>query len=203
MIVVIDYNVGNTKSVANALAHLGYKEKLSNKPEDIEKAWGIILPGVAAFGYAIKALGKTADIIKDAVNKGTPILGICVGYQMLFEKSTEMGSHEGLALVAGNVDHFRSGLTVPHMGWNSVEFQNGMDLFDGMKENEYFYFAHSYCANNIDTSVKVAYTDYGGKVPASVQKDNVYGVQFHPEKSGPAGLKVLRNFERICRKRAD
>ncbi len=203
MIVVIDYNVGNTKSVANALAHLGYREKLSKEPCDIEKASGIILPGVAAFGYAVKALGKTANIIKDAVKKGTPILGICVGYQMLFEKSSEMGQHKGLELVSGTVDHFKPGLTVPHMGWNNVQFQQGMELFDGMKEKEYFYFAHSYCANNIDNSVKVAYTDYGGKVPASVQKDNVFGVQFHPEKSGPAGLKVLRNFERICRKRAD
>ncbi len=198
MIVVIDYNVGNVKSVCNALNHLGYREKLSADPNDIERAWGIILPGVAAFGYAVEALGKTADIIIEQANKGKPLLGICVGYQMLFETSEEMGNHKGLGLAGGNVKHIPKGLTIPHMGWNEVEIPPRMDLFEGISGKEYFYFAHSYYADSIDAETLVARTEYGIQLPASVQKKNVFGVQFHPEKSGPFGLKVLRNFEKIC-----
>lgn len=202
MIVVVDYNVGNIKSVGNALNHLGYHEKLSREPDDIRAAAGIILPGVAAFGYAIKALGETAEVIKEVAVAGKPLLGICVGFQMLFDHSDEMGSFEGLGLVGGNVTKIKPapGRPIPHMGWNCVEIQEGMDLFDGLGKDEYFYFAHSYHAVDIEAGVKVASCEYSEVVPASVQKGNIFGVQFHPEKSGPAGLKVLRNFERFCRK---
>ncbi len=200
MIVVIDYDIGNIKSVGNALRHLGYPEKLSSDPKDIEQAAGIILPGVAAFGYAMQALGKTGNVIKEVALAGKPLLGICVGYQMLFEHSSEMGSHEGLGLIAGQVDRIPKGHPVPHMGWNAVHYADGMDLFDGIKNDEYLYFAHSYRAQGIEPAAKVATCDYGIEMAASVQKGNIFGVQFHPEKSGPSGLKILRNFEKICRK---
>ena len=201
MIVVIDYNVGNVKSVCNALRHIGCEAELSRDPARIERANGLILPGVAAFGYAIEALGEAAGLVKQAVAAGKPTLGICVGYQLLFDESCEYGPHQGLGLVKGNVVPVPPEQTVPHMGWNLVEFPEGMDLFAGLGPAKHFYFAHSYCAEIHDERARIAYTDYGTALVASVQKDNVYGVQFHPEKSGTQGLQVLRNFNAICEKR--
>jgi glutamine amidotransferase len=203
MIVVIDYNVGNIQSVGNALRHLGYKEKFSRDPDDIEKAAGIILPGVAAFGYAVKELGKTSEVIKKVASQGKPLLGICVGFQMLFQSSTEMGEHKGLGLIKGKVVKIPPGHPIPHMGWNKVKIPENMDLFQGLKNEEYFYFAHSYHADDIEKEALVANTEYGINITASVQKNNIFGVQFHPEKSGTVGMKVLRNFEKICRKAAN
>jgi len=199
MIVVIDYNVGNVKSVRNALHYIGLREKLSADPVDIESADGIILPGVAAFGYAIRALGATAEVVKAVARAGKPILGICVGFQLLFERSCEMGDHEGLGLIGGEVKAIPPGRTIPHMGWNAVGTQD-IDLFAGMNREEHFYFAHSYYADVADPEARVAWTDYDMEIAAGVQKNNVFGVQFHPEKSSTAGLQVLRNFEAICRR---
>ena len=200
MIVVIDYNVGNVKSVCNALRHIGCEAELSRDPARIERASGLILPGVAAFGYAVKALGDAAPLVKEAAAAGKPTLGICVGYQMLFDESSEYGPHRGLGLVAGKVVPIPPGQTVPHMGWNLVEFPEGMDLFADLGPAKHFYFAHSYHAQVADGQARIAYTDYGTNLVASVQKGNVYGVQFHPEKSGNQGLQVLRNFNAICRR---
>jgi glutamine amidotransferase len=202
MIVVIDYNVGNVKSVRNALDFLGLEDKLSADAEDIRGADGIILPGVAAFGYAIAALGETAEVVKEVALSGKPVLGICVGFQLLFDRSCEMGDHEGLGLVSGDVKAIPPGRTIPHMGWNAVKPDQGMDLFAGLADQEHFYFAHSYYADVTDPDAKVARTEYGLDIAASVQKGNIFGVQFHPEKSGKIGLEVLRNFDRICRKGA-
>ncbi len=199
VILVIDYNVGNVKSVCNALSHIGCEVELSSKPERIKKADGIILPGVAAFGYAMSQLGLTAQLIKEAVVAGKFLLGICVGHQLLFEQSSEHGRHKGLGLIRGNVRPLPPQQIVPHMGWNMVTFPSEMELFKGLRDKEYFYFAHSYYAEPSDIDTYVGYTDYGFKLPATVQKGNIFGVQFHPEKSGEVGLKVLRNFERICR----
>ncbi len=198
MIVVIDYNVGNVKSVCNALRHIGCDAELSRDPSRIGRAAGLILPGVAAFGYAVEALGEAAGLVQQAVAAGKPTLGICVGYQMLFDESSEYGPHQGLGLVKGNVVPIPPGQTVPHMGWNLVEFPDGMDLFANLGPAKHFYFAHSYHARVCDARTRIAYTDYGSELVASVQKDNVYGVQFHPEKSGAQGLQVLRNFSEIC-----
>ena len=200
MIVVIDYNVGNVKSVCNALRHIGCEAELSRDPARIDQASGLILPGVAAFGYAVKALGDAAELVKKAAAAGKPTLGICVGYQMLFDESSEYGPHQGLGLISGKVVPIPPGQTIPHMGWNLVEFPDGMDLFANLGPAKHFYFAHSYHANVTDEQAKVAYTDYGTNLVASVQKNNVYGVQFHPEKSGNQGLQVLRNFNAICEK---
>jgi len=199
MIVVIDYDVGNIQSVCNAFTHLGYDVKLSRNPKDIESAAALVLPGVAAFGYAISALGSLGGLIKELALAGKPLLGICVGYQMLFDKSHEHGSHRGLGLVHGDVIPIPSGRTIPHMGWNLVNLPEGMDLFSGLGKQKHFYFAHSYYAGVADYATKIAYTDYGFEMPASIQKGNIYGTQFHPEKSSKSGLKVLENFARIAR----
>jgi glutamine amidotransferase len=200
MIVVIDYNVGNVKSVCNAFRHIGCDVKLSCDAAEIQDAAGIVLPGVAAFGYAVSALGSLAEVIKQVASAGKPLLGICVGYQMLFEQSSEYGSHKGLGLVAGDVILLPPGRTIPHMGWNQVKLPEDMDLFAGLGSEKHFYFAHSYYANVTDRHAKIAYTDYGFALPAAVHKANIYGVQFHPEKSGRTGLKVLQNFSEICKK---
>jgi glutamine amidotransferase len=198
MIVVIDYNVGNVRSVCNAFRHIGCDVKLSCVPADIENAAGLVLPGVAAFGYAITALGSLKEVIKKVVLLGKPLLGICVGYQMLFDRSSEYGSYVGLELVRGNVVPLPAGRRIPHMGWNLVNLPEDMDLFAGIGYEKYFYFAHSFYADVTDSRAKIAYTDYGFNLPASVQKGNIYGVQFHPEKSGETGLNILKNFAEIC-----
>ena len=200
MIVVIDYNVGNVKSVCNAFRHIGCEAKLSREAGVIENATGIVLPGVAAFGYAISALGDLAGLIKSMALDGKPLLGICVGYQMLFESSSEYGRHEGLGLVGGNVGPIPPGRVIPHMGWNLVELPEDMDLFAGLGNEKHFYFAHSFCAEVEDAGAKIAYADYGFELAASVQKTNIYGTQFHPEKSSKAGLMIFKNFHDICKK---
>mgnify|MGYP006295454051 CR=1 FL=1 len=199
MIVVIDYNVGNVRSVCNAFRHIGFDAELSCDPGAIEKGSGLVLPGVAAFGFAIEALGELAQRIGRIALEGKPLLGICVGYQMLFESSSEFGRYEGLGLIGGSVGPIPKGRVIPHMGWNEVELPADMELFAGLGSGKHFYFAHSFCADVSDDQTQIAYTDYGVPLVASVQKGNIYGTQFHPEKSGPQGLDVLRNFAAICR----
>jgi glutamine amidotransferase len=200
MIVVIDYDVGNVKSVCNAFHYIGCDVELSRDPGVIKRADGLVLPGVAAFGYAINALGDLAADIKQLAAEGRPLLGICVGYQMLFEHSCEYGFHTGLGLIAGDVVPLPNDKTVPHMGWNLVKFPPDMDLFEGLETEKHFYFAHSFYAAVADDHATVAHTEYGFNLAASVQKANIYGTQFHPEKSGPSGLAVLRNFTNICKR---
>jgi len=200
MIVIIDYNVGNVRSVLNAFKHVGCEARLSREPGTIENASGLILPGVAAFGFAVNALGSLSELIKQLAINGKPLLGICVGYQMLFDQSCEFGQHKGLGLVKGNVVPIPTGRVIPHMGWNLVNIPDDMDIFTGLPKEKHFYFAHSFYADVTDSQAKVAYTDYGFDLPASIQKANIYGTQFHPEKSGQTGLKVLKNFYEICKK---
>jgi len=202
MIVVIDYNIGNVKSVCNAFRHIGCEVELSCEPQAVKDADGIVLPGVAAFGYAVSALGALAELIKEVALSGKPLLGICVGYQMLFKKSSEYGRHDGLGLVCGNVVPIPPARVIPHMGWNLVNLPDDMDLFTGLGSEKHFYFAHSFYAEVADSQARVAFTDYGFDLPASVQKANIYGTQFHPEKSGKTGLKVLQNFYEICKREA-
>jgi glutamine amidotransferase len=200
VITVIDYSVGNVKSVCNAFHHLGCEVELSRDPVRIRQASGLVLPGVAAFGYAMEALGAAAGPVKEAAAAGKPVLGICVGHQLLFEESCEYGPHQGLGLVQGQVVPVPPTQTVPHMGWNLVQWPGDMDLFAGLGPAKHFYFAHSFHVQVRDPEAKIACTDYGFPLTASIQKGRIYGVQFHPEKSGPQGLQVLRNFQEICRR---
>jgi glutamine amidotransferase len=199
MIVVMDYGVGNVKSVTNAVKYIGCDVKVSCQPEDLIAADGIILPGVGACGYAMEALGDLADNIREIAASGKPLLGVCVGYQLLFDESHEHGTHKCLGLISGKVIPIPPGRTIPHMGWNLVEFAKEMPLFEGLGGARHFAFAHSYYADITDPDATVAYTEYGMQIPASVQKGNIYGCQFHPEKSGKDGLQVLKNFEKICK----
>jgi glutamine amidotransferase len=203
MLIVIDYNVGNVKSVCNAFRHIGCEAELSSDCKKIEAASGLILPGVAAFGFAVNALGKLGSFIKDLALGGKPLLGICVGFQMLFDQSSEFGTHKGLGLVSGSVIDIPPGRVIPHMGWNKVVLPKDMALFAGLETQKHFYFAHSFYADVTDGSAKVAYTDYGFNLPASIQKGNIYGTQFHPEKSSNQGLQVLRNFAAVAGERFD
>ncbi|MCK5565813.1 MAG: imidazole glycerol phosphate synthase subunit HisH [Planctomycetes bacterium] len=199
MIVVIDYGVGNVKSVTNAVKYIGCETKVSCDPADIESADGLILPGVGACGYAMEKLGGLADVICDVAKGGKPLLGICLGFQILFDESFEHGTFKCLGLVEGKVVPIPAGRTIPHMGWNYVKFPERMDLFAGLGDGKHFAFAHSYYAEVTDGDAVVAYTDYGMDIAASVQKGNIFGCQFHPEKSGVDGLDVLRNFEKYCK----
>lgn len=199
MITVVDYNVGNVHSVCNALQHIGCPVTLSRDMAVLEEARGLVLPGVAAFGYAISALGSAADLVRQLALNGKPLLGICSGYQMLFDESFEYGRHKGLGLIAGSVVPIPPEQTVPHMGWNQVQLAEDIDLFVGLGAQKHFYFAHSFYAKVTDAKAKIAYTDYGFSLAAAVKKENIYGVQFHPEKSGKTGIKVLENFAKICK----
>lgn len=201
MIIVIDYNVGNVRSVCNAFGHIGCEVELSCDRKKIEAASALVLPGVAAFGFAVNALGPLGAYIKGLALAGKPLLGICVGFQMLFDESCEFGAHKGLGLVRGNVVPIPPGRTIPHMGWNKVEFPKDMGLFSGLGDAKHFYFAHSFYADVLDADAGIAYTDYGFAMPAAIQKKNIFGTQFHPEKSGPQGLQVLRNFAQIAEKK--
>lgn len=200
MLVIIDYGVGNVQSVTNAFRYIGSDITVSCDPAVIAKADGLILPGVGASGYAMEKVAPIADVIKQQALAGKPLLGICVGYQLLFDESHEMGTHKCLGLVKGKVIPIPTdmGLTIPHMGWNYVEFADDMKLFDGLGDGKHFAFANSFYAQTDDPDAKVAYTEYGIQVTAAVEKGNIFGCQFHPEKSAADGLQVLKNFVAIC-----
>lgn len=200
MLVIIDYGVGNVQSVTNAFRYIGSDITVSCDPAVIDRAHGLILPGVGASGYAMEKIAPIADVIKSQAATGKPLLGICVGYQLLFEESYEMGTHQCLGLVKGKVIPIPTdmGLTIPHMGWNYVKFDDDMRLFQGLGEGKHFAFANSFYAQMDDPDAKVAYTGYGIQVTGAVEKGNIYGCQFHPEKSAADGLQVLKNFVKIC-----
>ena len=209
MIAVIDYGVGNLFSLLSSLNYVGLHTKLTNDIEEIKNANGIILPGVGAFRDAIGNLekyGLKETLINEAKN-GKPFLGICLGMQMLFEKSYEYGEYEGLGLINGTVEEIKkyipenSDLKIPHMGWNSLiindSFKDDKILKD-VNDNEYVYYVHSYFAKT-DMKNSVAYSEYGTKIPGIVKNENVYGMQFHPEKSGDTGLKLLKNWGELIK----
>ena len=196
MIVLIDYGVGNLYSVAKAVASVGGDVKISGSAEDVRRAEKIILPGVGAFGDCMKNLAATGliPVIKQEVANGKKILGICVGLQILFAGSEESPCVDGLNIFGGFVRKIRAdGLKIPHMGWNSLKF-GGSKLFAGLSGNPYFYFVHSYHAAPDDKNIIAATTFYGETITAAVERDNIFATQFHPEKSGDVGLRVLKNF---------
>lgn len=194
MIAIIDYGAGNLFSVKNALDFLGFESIITNKKEDIIKADKLILPGVGAFPMAMQMLEKSEliDCIKEQILV-KPLLGICLGMQILFENGSEVAQTKGLGFIKGSVDLIETSYKIPHMGYNELIFNNNSLLLNELEENDCVYFVHSYMANTDDENV-IAYCDYGVKVPAIVQKGNVYGCQFHPEKSGDIGLQIIKNF---------
>lgn len=204
MLVIIDYGVGNVRSVINAFRYIGSDIVVSCDPEQIRRADGLILPGVGASGYAMQKVAPIADVIREQALAGKPLLGICVGYQILFEESCEMGTHTCLGLIKGKVVPIPTdlGLTIPHMGWNYVDIPDGMDLLDDIRPGRHFAFAHSFYADITDTEAIVATTNYGIDLAAAVQKKNIFGCQFHPEKSSNDGLHFLKNFVTFCSKGA-
>ena len=196
MLALIDYGVGNLYSVAKALAYVGGDVKITSAAADIERADKLILPGVGAFGDCMKNLAATGLIptIVREVAAGKPILGICVGLQILFAGSEESPNVDGLKIFDGYVRRIcADGLKIPHMGWNSIHFGDSK-LFAGLSGEPYFYFVHSYHAAPDDTNLIAATTTYGESVTAALERGNIFATQFHPEKSGDVGLRVLKNF---------
>ena len=198
MIAMIDYDAGNIKSVEKALQKLGADVVITKDPQEILSADKVILPGVGAFGDAMNNLKKYGldEVIHQVVEKGTPFLGICLGLQLLFERSDESPEAVGLGILKGEILRIpdAEGLKIPHMGWNSLHLQNNGRLFKGLKENDYVYFVHSYYLKAEEEEIVKATTNYSVNIHASVEKDNVFACQFHPEKSSDVGLKILKNF---------
>ncbi len=201
MIAIIDYDAGNLKSVEKALQHLGEECKITRDVEEIASAEKVILPGVGAFQDAMEKLEKyqLADVTREVARKGTPLLGICLGLQLLFESSEEGPGVQGLGILPGRIVAFpkKEGFKIPHMGWNSLKIKPRATLFRGLGEEPYVYFVHSYYLEAAELEDVAATTDYITTVHASVERGNVYGCQFHPEKSGDVGLQILRNFCQI------
>lgn len=202
MLAIIDYGVGNLFSLVSSLKSIGVDAVITRDPKVIENADRLILPGVGAFGDAsekLKISGLT-NIIKNAVEKGTPLMGICLGMQLLFEKSFEYGEHQGLGLLKGNVIGMEGTipkeLKIPHIGWNYLKFTKKSHIFKYINEGDCVYFVHSFYAVDCEDSL-IATAEYGKELTAAVQKDNVYGCQFHPEKSGSVGLKILKAFSEV------
>jgi imidazole glycerol phosphate synthase, glutamine amidotransferase subunit len=195
MIAIADYGMGNLRSVEKAFEFLGFETMTTENPDMLQKADRIILPGVGAFGQAMDRLNESGlgQALKDAVQNGTPLLGICLGAQLIFEGSDEIGYHEGLGLLKGTIKRLPDcGLKIPHMGWNGLETRECPLFKKG--ENPTVYFVHSYAMLDISDDFTVATCDYGVPFTAAVCKGNVMATQFHPEKSGDAGLKMLKNF---------
>ena len=198
MIAIIDYDAGNIKSVEKALQKLNAEVVITKDAEEILRADKVILPGVGAFGDAMDNLKKYGldKVIHQVVEKGTPFLGICLGLQLLFERSDETPGAIGLGILEGEVLRIpdKDNLKIPHMGWNSLHLQNQGRLFQGISEQSYVYFVHSYYLKAKDADIVKATTDYGVNIHASVEKGNVFACQFHPEKSSEVGLQILKNF---------
>jgi len=209
-IAIIDYEAGNLRSVEKAFGALGFAAKITSNPEEILSAKGVVLPGVGSNDAALLKLreSKLDQVINEIVSKNMPFLGICLGYQMLFESSEE-GMLPGLAIFKGTVKKFdfdvsvpSSKLSIPHMGWNGLLLNpdNNAPIYSGIPNGSMVYFAHSYYPDPIDRKLVATETDYGIKFCSSIAKDNLFALQFHPEKSGSIGLKILENFGKLCLK---
>lgn len=201
MIAIIDYDAGNLKSVEKAFAYLGEEAIITRDKKQILSADKVILPGVGSFGDAMGKLHhyELVDVIKEVVHKKTPLLGICLGLQLLFERSDESVGVEGLSILPGEIVKIPDceGLKIPHMGWNSLKIKPNSKLYEGIAEDSYVYFVHSYYLKAKDENIVAATTYYSTLIHASVEMDHVFACQFHPEKSGEIGLKILKNFASI------
>ena len=203
MVAIIDYDAGNIKSVQKAIEYLGEEVISTREPEVILNASRVILPGVGAFGDAMEKLHKynLVDVIKEVVKREIPFLGICLGLQLLFETSDETPGVQGLGILKGKIKRIPDNgeLKIPHIGWNSLSFPNKGRLYEGISQESYVYFVHSYYLDAEDKGIVVATTEYGTTIHASVEQGNVFACQFHPEKSSSVGLKILDNFLKISK----
>lgn len=204
MTAIIDYDAGNIKSVEKAFLSMGEEAVITRDREVILGADRVILPGVGSFGDAMEKLHAygLVEVIHEVVRQGTPFLGICLGLQLLFERSDESDGVPGLGLVPGEILKIPDtpGLKIPHIGWNSLRFPNRGRLFEDIQEDAYVYFVHSYYLKAADEGIVTATTEYGTLIHASVEKDNIFACQFHPEKSSEVGLQILKNFIGISKK---
>ena len=196
MIAIIDYGVGNLRSVEKAFAATGSAAIVSGEEEELRKADKLVLPGVGAFASCMRSLRehRLTDLVIELVEKGTPLLGVCVGMQMLFEVSEEFGETAGLGFLRGRVSRFGNELVVPHVGWNQIHQRRSHPLFEGIPDDSFFYFVHSFYCDPANEEVAVGETEYGIRYASVVAQGNICGVQFHPEKSQSVGLRLLRNF---------
>jgi len=205
IIAILDYDAGNLKSVYKALQFLGQEAEITRDAEKIRRADKVILPGVGSFGDAMKKLEEyhLTEIIHETVQAGKPFLGICLGLQLLFEESEESPGVKGLGVLKGKILRIpeKDGLKVPHIGWNSLELEHNGRLFEHIPQQSYVYFVHSYYLKAEEEQTVTASTEYGVHIHASVEKDNVFACQFHPEKSGETGLAILKNFAGIGEER--
>lgn len=206
MIVIIDYGMGNLKSVRNALNYLGIENKISDDYDEIRKADALILPGVGAFPDAMDTIEKLGldKVIKEETEKGKYLLGICLGMQLLFEKGYEGLERTGLGLIKGNIvkmkDDREKNVKIPHIGWNNLKYNRKDILFKNIDEGKYVYYVHSYFAQSYNNEDLVAYSEYGeNKIPGIIRRNNIIGAQFHPEKSGTVGLEILKNFGELIK----
>ena len=201
MIAILDYDAGNIKSVEKAMQLLGQEVTITRDRREILNADKVILPGVGAFGDAMEKIRQYGlyEVIHEVVEQGTPFLGICLGLQLLFERSEESPGVEGLGILKGEILRIPEtpGLKIPHMGWNSLDFRNNGRLFEDLPEESYVYFVHSYYLRAADEKIVTAVTEYGTQIHASVEQGNVFACQFHPEKSSDAGIQILKNFVAI------
>lgn len=198
-VAIIDYGIGNLRSVEKAFTSQGVEAVVTRDEKLLRGADRLVLLGVGAFGYAMESLRKLGfdELVIEAAGAGKPILGICVGLQMMFDESHEFGAHRGLGLLPGRVIKFSDNLRVPHVGWNQVERKKGHPAFRDLPDHTFFYFVHSYYVEPSDPSCVIGETDYEQRFASVCGRDNIIGVQFHPEKSQAAGLRLLNNFARM------
>lgn len=198
LIAIIDYGMGNLRSVEKAFEHVGHNAFIARSPEEVLRASHVVLPGVGGFPECMKNLTASGmiDAVYKSIESGKQFLGICLGLQLLFSESEEFGLHKGLNILQGRVVRFRlgEGFKVPHMGWNQINIKKDMPLLKGIPDNSFVYFVHSYYVAPSDSSIISTLSDYGGEFTSSVYKDNIFACQFHPEKSQDIGLRILKNF---------
>jgi glutamine amidotransferase len=196
----VNYGVGNLRSVKRGIEKSGAKVLVTRNPKDLIESDAIVLPGVGAFAEAVKNLSPLSGVLTQSVKDGKPLFGICLGLQLLFTRSYEGGSTDGLNLISGEIVKLPNGVKIPQMGWNTIDIVRPHPLLEGVQNNSYVYFVHSYVAQPSRQEVTVATTEYGVKFPSMVARQNVFATQFHPEKSSKTGLVILRNFVKIVKR---
>jgi glutamine amidotransferase len=197
---VVNYGVGNLRSIRRGLEKSGAEVKITHSPRDLLSSDAIVLPGVGAFAPAVQNMTPIADVVAEAMKNGKPILGVCLGLQLLFTRSSEGGSVKGLDFISGDIVKLPDAVKTPQMGWNTLNIEQSHPMLDGVKDGSYVYFVHSYYPKPIDSDVVVATTEYGVRFASMVAKKNLLATQFHPEKSSKTGLMMLKNFVRIVKR---